>query len=295
VINIREPDETQLPLVKSFGEQLERSIANRAPSRRRSQRRALGIAFAAGLVGVSLLTSPGRAATVAVGEWLGLAEPGDPPTVEGPRGRGYLQTQPISSTLLSAGRAPDGARYEFVFERIPDSAESDLPGEGIWQCLNIEWPDARVGPISPQFGCRPTFPADVLGEAILKPGGPRFDSILTSHVYIAGLARSDVREVRVLYTDELGAKRDAPVDLAQVTGALREQVGADGPFGVFIGFLPQAWLGYGALYDPRHCPPEERPYDPQAIEVIAYDHQGEPIARETGNNITSVGGRPPCP
>jgi hypothetical protein len=291
---MREPDGTQLPLVESFGEELERAIANRARSRRRSQRRALSVACAAGLVAVSLLTAPGKAATGAVGEWLGLAEPGDPPTVEGPRARGYLQTQPISSTVLSAGHAPDGTRYEFVFERIPDSAESPLPGEGIWQCLNIEWPDVRVGPISPEFGCRPSFPADVLGKAVLKPGGPKFDPSLTSHVYIAGLARSDVSEVRVVYTDEHGAKRDAPVDLARVNGALREQVGADGPFGVFIGFLPQAWLGYGANYDPRSCPPKERPFDPEALDLIAYDRAGKVIARDTGTNALSVGGRDPC-
>jgi len=36
-------------------------------------------------------------------------------------------------------------------------------------------------------------------------------------------------------------------------------------------------------------------YEPEAIQVIAYDHPGEPIATETGNNITSVGGRPSCP
>jgi hypothetical protein len=77
-----------------------------------------------------------------------------------------------------------------------------------------------------------------------------------------------------------------------VTGALGQRAGADGPVGVFIGFLPPAWLGYGALYDPRPCPPEKQPYDPDALEVIAYDDQGQVIATETGNNILSLGGRP---
>jgi hypothetical protein len=121
-----------------------------------------------------------------------------------------------------------------------------------------------------------------------------FDTTQTTDVQIAGLARSDVSEVRILYKDEHGAKRDAPVDLVRVTGALRERAGADAPFSVFIGFVPQAWVGYGAVFDPRHCPPEERPYDAEAMEVMAYDAQGEVIARETGSNIISVGGRPPC-
>jgi hypothetical protein len=80
-----------------------------------------------------------------------------------------------------------------------------------------------------------------------------------------------------------------------VTGHVQERAGADRPFGVFTAFLPQAWLGYGALDDPRHCPPERHPHDPEAFELIACDHQGEPIARQTGNNVNSVGGRPPCP
>jgi hypothetical protein len=291
---MREPDETQLPLVEAFGEQLERAIANRHGSRRRSRRRGLGLAFAAGLVAVSLLTSPGRAASGLVGEWLGLAKPGDPPTVDGPRPRGSLKQEPISSMVLASGRAPGGVRYEFVLERFPEPAKSVPAAEDFRYCLNIEWPDARSGQINPQFGCYRAFPPAVVDRAIVKRGGAIFDPSYTSHVQIAGLARSDVSDVRILYKDEHGAKREARVDFARVTGPPLERAGANGPVGVFIGFLPPAWLGYGANYDPRPCPPEELAYDPDAIEVIAYDHQGQAIARETGNNILSVGGRPPC-
>jgi hypothetical protein len=291
---MREPDGTQLPLVKSFGEELERAIANRAGSRRRSRRRVLSLVCAAGLLGVSLLTSPGRAASGVVGDWLGLAEPGGPPTVDGPRPRGSLHKEPISSIVLAAGRAPDGGRYEFVLENFAEPANSGPPAEDFRHCLNIEWPDARVGRISPQFGCYPEFPPAVVNKAVVKWGGAMFDPTLTTHVQIAGLARSDVSDIRVLYRDEHGGKRDAPVDFVSVTGAVRERADADSPFGVFIAFLPPTWLGYGAVFDPRHCPPEEHPYDAEAMEVIAYDDQGEAIARETGNNIISVGGRPPC-
>jgi hypothetical protein len=289
VIKMREPDRTELPLVKAFGEELERAIASRARSRRRSQRHVLGLACAVGLVAFSLLTSPGRAASGLVGDWLGLAEPGDPATVDDPRPRGNLQKEPITSIVLAAGRAPDGARYEFVLERFAEPT-----AESFRQCLNLEWPDARTGRISPQFGCYPTFPPAVIDEAVVRRGGAIVDPSHTAHVQIAGIARSDVSDVRILYKDEHGAKRDAPVDFTEVTGGLAQRAGADGPFGVFIGFLPPAWLGYGALYDPRSCPPEKHPYDPDAIEVIAYDHTGEAIARETGNNINSVSGRPPC-
>ena len=261
---------------------------------RRFQRRVLSLVCATGLLAGSLLTSPGGAASGLVGEWLGLAEPGGPPTVDVPRARGNLQKEPIGSIVLASGRAPDGVRYEFVLESFAEPANSDPPGEHFRHCLNIEWPDARTGQISPQFGCYPVFPPAEVDTAVVKRGGAIFDSTQTTHVQIAGLARSDVSDVRILYKDEHGARREARVDFASVTGALRERAGADGPVGVFIGFLPPAWLGHGANYDPRSCPPEEHAYDPDAIEVVAYDHQGQAIAREIGNNILSVGGRAPC-
>jgi hypothetical protein len=289
---MRESDNTPLPLVEAFGGELERVMAKRTGPRR-SRRRALGLAFAAGLVAVSLMSAPGRAATGLVGEWLGLAEPGDPATVDVPRPRGPLQTEPGSAIVVAAGRAPEGVRYEFVLENFGERAQPDPSGD-FRRCLNLEWPDLRTGQISPQFGCWLTFPPPEIDEAVVRRGGLMFDNATTSHIQIAGLARADVGDVRILYKDEQGAKRDAPVDFTIVSGAVAERTGADGPVGVFIGFLPPAWLGYGANYDPRHCPPKKQAYDRDAIEVIAYDHHGQVIARETGNNLLSLSGRPPC-
>jgi hypothetical protein len=293
---MRETDGTQLPLIESFGEELERAIANRERPRRRSQRRALSVACAAGLVAVSLLTAPGKAATSAVGEWLGLAEPGDPPTVEGPRTRAGAGAgrEPTGSVVVAAGRAPDGARYEFVLEHVAEPAKSKLPAGYFGHCLNIEWPDARTGQISPQFGCYPEFPPAAVDKSVVHPQGAMFDQTYTTHVQVAGFARADVSDVRLRYKDQHGAKRDAPVDFASVTGAVRERAGADGPFGVFIAFLPQAWLGYGASFDPRSCPPKERSFDPEALDLIAYDRDGKVLASDTGSNILSVSGRDPC-
>jgi hypothetical protein len=294
VIKMRDPNETQLPLVESFGEQLEGAIASRARSRRRSQRRVLTLVCAAGLLGASLMSAPGRAASGAVGDWLGLAEPGDPPTVEGPRPRGGLGTEPTGSVVVAAGRAPDRARYEFVLEYLSEPTRSKPAGADYGHCLNIEWPDARQGQISPQFGCYPEFPPAAVDKSVVHPQGAMFDPSYTTSVQIGGFARADVSDVRILYKDEHGAKRDARVDFTRVTAPLAKRAGADGPFGVFIAFVPQAWLGYGALYDPRRCPPEKHPHDPEAFDLIAYDHQGKVIARETGSNINSVSGRPPC-
>jgi hypothetical protein len=287
---MRESDNTQLPFVEAFGEQLERVMAKRSGPRR-SRRRALSLAFVAGLLAVSLMTAPGRAASGLVGEWLGIAEPGDPATVDVPRPRGQLQTEPGSSIVLAAGRAPDGVRYEFVLENFGEQAQPD-PVADFRRCLNLEWTDAHAAQINPQFGCYLTFPPAVLEKAVVERGGLIFDNTTTTHIQIAGLARSDVSDVRILYKDENGAMREAPVHFAVVSGAVRQQAGADRPVGVFIGFLPPAWLGYGANYDPRPCPPKKQAYDPDAIEVIAYDHQGQVIASEAGNNLLSLGGRP---
>jgi hypothetical protein len=291
---MREPHETQLPLVEAFGEQLERAIASRGRSRRRSRRRALSLVFAAGLLATSLMTPPGRAASGAVGEWLGLGEPGGPPTVDDDRTRGGLHNEPLRSVVLAAGRAPDGVRYEFVLERLGEPAPSDPAALDSGLCLNVEWPDARVGRISPQFGCYPAVPPATVDKAVVKFGGAMFEPTRTAHVQISGLARSDVGDVRILYKDEHGEKLDAPVDFASVTDAVRERAGADSSFGLFIGFLPQAWLGYGARYDPRACPPKENPIDHEAIDVIAYDRNGDVITSVPGNNINSFGGPSPC-
>jgi hypothetical protein len=286
-MKMREPDRAQLPVVEAFGAELERAMANRAGSRRRhSRRRVLATVCVAGLVAVSLMTAPGRATTGAVGEWLGLAEPGDPPTVEAPRTRAGAGagTEPTGSVVVASGRAPDGARYEFVVESI----------EGRRRCLNIEWPDARAGQISPQFGCFAAFPPPEVDDRVVKWQGAMYDETYTRDVQIAGVARSDVGDVEIRYRGRDGSSRDAVVHFARVAGDVRRQAGADGPFGVFLAFVPQDWLGYGAIFDPRRCPPEQRPHDPDAIEVIAYDDRGEVIAREKGNNILSTGGRPPC-
>jgi hypothetical protein len=286
---MREPDGTQLPLVETFGEELERAMANRAGSRRRSQRRVLTLC-AAGLVAASLLTPPGRAATGLVGEWLGVGEPGGPPSIEGDRQRGMLQKEPIRPTVLTAGRAPDGTRFEFVLESFAEPARSDPPSEDFRYCLNLEWP--RTAGINPQFGCYQAFPPAVLDRAVFKRGGLIFDNTSTTHVQVAGLARADVGDIRIRYKDEDGGWRDAPVHFARVSGPVGARAGADGPVGVFIGFLPPAWLGYGASIDPRPCPPEQRAIDSDALEVTAYDDEGRVIAREIGNNLLSLGGRP---
>jgi hypothetical protein len=290
---MREPDGAQLPLVESFGQELERAIARHRALRRRSRRRVISLVCAGGLLGASLLTPPGRAASGAVGDWLGIGEPGGPPSVEGPRPRVDAQVEPTGSTVVAAGRSPDGERYEFVLERFTKPANSAPRDEDFRQCLNVEWPSARAGRISPQFGCQAVFPPVTLGEAVVKVGGTMFDPSYTGHVQLAGLTRLDVRDVRILYKDESGARRQAPVGFQRVGGALRERAGADGSFGVFMGFLPPAWLGYGARYNPRSCPVEERALDPDAIRVIAYGREGDQLASKSVSNLNSWA-VPPC-
>jgi hypothetical protein len=63
------------------------------------------------------------------GQQPAVGEPGGPPSFDGPRPRGNLQREPITSVVLAAGRAPDGAHYEFVLENFAEPANSAPPHE----------------------------------------------------------------------------------------------------------------------------------------------------------------------
>jgi hypothetical protein len=90
-----------------------------------------------------------------------------------------------------------------------------------------------------------------------------FDETRTTHVQIAGLARSDVRDVRILYKDEQSAKRDAPVDFVSVTGAVRERAGANAPSASSSGSCHR--LGWAAAHctTPGTAPRKNTPTTPR--------------------------------
>jgi hypothetical protein len=65
---------------------------------------------------------------------------------------------------------------------------------------------------------------------------------------------------------------------------VRQRAGADGPFGLYLAFLPPT-IRY---QPPTESCPEKGTFDPEAIELIAYDDQGAEIARENLPNLIST-------
>jgi hypothetical protein len=131
---------------------------------------------------------------------------------------------------------------------FPRSAD----GEDFRYCLNIEWRDARSGQINRNAAATRGFHRPwSIGS--WSSGAER----LRSQIHDPRADRRP-RAIGRQNKDAPGAKGDAPVHFARVTGPPLERAGASGPFGAFIAFLPPAWLGYGANYEPRPYPPETR-------------------------------------
>jgi hypothetical protein len=95
-----------------------------------------------------------------------------------------------------------------------------------------------------------------------RPWGPMVPIPQASaHSLMTGYAREGVSRVRVVYRGRDGERRDAPVKLARLRGAILERLDANEPFGVWVAFLPRS--------------AGERPM----VEVIAYDDGRRVLSR----------------
>lgn len=79
----------------------------------------------------------------------------------------------------------------------------------------------------------------------------------TKHFMLSGFARPQVARVRVVWGSE---DREAPVKLVHVTGEQRERMGASGPFGYWVGFVPRS---------ARHA----------RFEIVSFGENGDEIGR----------------
>jgi hypothetical protein len=178
--------------------------------------------------------------------------------------RRFLRRMRRSSTALLRGRAPDGARYEF---RVKLHRERSGKVFGI--CTYLWWPRGPSGgfcgphmPPAGAFGRRHPERVAAKGFGFLGDERPA-----TKLLTLEGYARSSVRRVRVVYEARGGERRDAPVKLVRVRGALLKRVGAGEPFGFWMAFLPRSVAGASGEGG--------RP----AIEVIAYGDGGQELSR----------------
>ena len=188
------------------------------------------------------------------------SKPGQPPDM--PR----LSERPVDPDaagepiVLATGRAPDGAAYEFYTERF----END-DGKVYGTCTEQWWPKAgQPGPGSCGPGLPPSTaygrrePEQIFARAygFVQPARPA-----TRYLMVSGYARPNVSRVGVAFEARDGRTSEVPVELTQVDRALGERMGADGPFGFFVAFVPAR--------------AEHRP-----IAVSAYDSSGNRLSTD---------------
>jgi hypothetical protein len=220
-------------------------VAGRAPAPRRARPRArLLVGLAAGLLmGVLLLTPPGRTAAAWVGELVGIGEVGGSPTQQK---RGPETSEEV---VIDNGRAPDGSRYEWVAYKC----EVDLRNEGMptrFQGIGVslEWPGAQGpgggGSCEEATGAREGSNFTSHGVQILPS---QFKGVERPDLVVSGLTGPGVHRVRILYTDRFGEKHELPVDFARAEGKLRELAHRSEPLGTFTAFIPGEWAARDEL------------------------------------------------
>jgi hypothetical protein len=163
-------------------------------------------------------------------------------------------TDPV---VLAAGRAPEGARYEWFVE---ETATKD--GEIVGVCITLWWP--RYMQVGAHGSCGSDVPPDTAygrrrpEEVMAKPYGFLDAEVpATEHFMLSGYARARVERVRLVWDE---GRQEGPVELFRISPEKAKRMGAPGPFGYWVGFVPRSAR--------------------QAVfEVVAYGAGGEEIGR----------------
>jgi hypothetical protein len=162
-------------------------------------------------------------------------------------------------SVLAAGRAPEGARYEWYVEPL---GNGDGGVTGV--CVTLWWP--RFAQAGAGGSCGPGIPPESAFKQRRNASGPvpaRPFGFLdaaepaTEHFMLSGFARSRVERVRLIWD---GGRGEAPVELFPVTPGEAERMGASEPFGYWVSFVPRS---------ARHA----------EFEVVSYGEGGGEIGR----------------
>jgi hypothetical protein len=264
-------------LRRAYAQQPDPQAPQPSERRRRRPRRAMQrwqLRTAVGVLAAAavIATPAGRAGAEWVGDTLGV-EIGDPPTEHRPLG----DAEAPASYVIAAGRDPDGARYELVVDRYAHGAEI-ADGERVTSCVSLDWPDTGPGPSS---FCGPGFPPYQQGGR--APGGVParpfgdlnlYPPAFTRYLVLYGFTDSDVKRVTVSYASADGSRRDATVDLTELSEEVLRRIGSSKPVNVFVAFLPSS-----AGTDERHSS--------KTLEVVAYDAAGQELGRVRHDNGTN--------
>jgi hypothetical protein len=145
--------------------------------------------------------------------------------------------EPGEVVVMATGRAPEGARYEWFVHLT--KAET---GEVVGVCTTLWWP--RYQQVGAHGSCGPQVPPETAygrrrpEEVMAKPYGFLDAEVpATEHFMLSGYARPRVERVRVVWD---GGRQEAPVELFHVTSDKAKRMGAAGPFGYWVSFVPRS-------------------------------------------------------
>jgi hypothetical protein len=167
--------------------------------------------------------------------------------------------------VIAAGRAPEGARFEWYVERLGDEK-----GTMTGVCTTLWWP--RFAQVGAHGSCGTGMPPesafrqrrDASGPVMAKPYGfLDAEEPATEHFMLSGYARPQVARVQVLYGPE---DHEAPVELNQVSGGLLERIAASKPFGFWVTFVPRS---------ARHAEFEIVSYGEGGAEIGRYEYRSD--------------------
>jgi hypothetical protein len=220
-----------------------------APAPRRPRRRALQIAFATALLGVVLLTPPGRAATAWVGDLVGIGDVGGPPTENR---RDDQAAGP--AIVVNNGFAPDGSRYEWVvYHCRVDLRREGLPGAVDGYGVNFEWP-GRPGDGGAGGGsCEDATGSDRGHPQVFQSFGTQilpsqFKGTADPDLVVSGVTGRQVYGVRIVYVDGSGGRHRLRVDFERIGRKLRGKIIAKPSLGgTFVAFIPGEWAARDEL------------------------------------------------
>lgn len=242
-------------------------------SGRRSRRVAavtLGIALLTGV----LFSPPGQAAT----DWAAdLAGFGGEPTVEPKHAvpgsavvvaSGKLSDGPTASPdapdgTVASGKLSDGTPYEVVAKRIEEPAA---------RCIHVGWPETPNAEqdswCAGERNRSGAFAESTYGLWSPPGAGPRSPAL-----FLGITGNPDVESVRVLAREASGGEpkangteREIPSTFVRIEGELRDRVGAEEPFGVWVGQLSEDLIAAGRKGD-------------AIVYAVAFDDAGNKLGR----------------
>jgi hypothetical protein len=237
-------------------------LAARPASRggRRRSRPALVTATVIAAVGAFALTPPGQAVTDEIGELVGLAEVGGPPTESSQVGNFDPATGQI---VLATGATSDEVPFEIVAYR---SDRSIVGREDSTTCVNIEFPTAKTDQVASCY-------AGALRYGGVCCSGLTLGDDASAIPRVVGEIRPGIERVLVTYVASDGSERSVDATIGMITPEFAERLAVENPSGKFIASLPEL-AEQGDLPEPL-----QGPAFPVTVEV--FDGTGELIETET--------------